>query len=87
MAKVIGVQLRKYTNKQGRAVEGYNLYVTYPRDGVTGLACEGAWCAPASINAASEIVGGIPQLVGQEVTLLYNRWGSVEAVQLVKQSK
>ena len=29
MYDVIGYQHRKYVNKQGRQVEGYNIYLTY----------------------------------------------------------
>lgn len=83
MAEVIGVQYRKYTSKENRPVEGYNLFVTYPREGVVGTACEAIWCSPNALQDALTAVGGADGLIGSAVKVLYNRWGRAEGVELL----
>ena len=43
MYKVIGIQHRKYTNKSGKEVEGYNIFCTYEDKAVNGLGCLREW--------------------------------------------
>lgn len=76
MYNVIGLEHRQYTNKQGRQVSGYNLYVTYDKDNMDGIACFSEWCSDALIQDS-----GIA--VGDNVELLYNRFGRVESVRIV----
>lgn len=76
MYNVIGLEHRQYTNKQGRQVSGYNLYVTYDKDKMDGIACLSEWCSDALIQDS-----GIA--VGDNVELLYNRFGRVESVRIV----
>ena len=73
MYEVIGIQHRKYTNKQGREVEGYNLFATYEEKGVDGLACVREW---VSVDVMED--SGVS--VGDSVELGYNRYGRIERI-------
>lgn len=70
MYEVIGIQHRKYTNKQGREVEGYNLFVTYEEKEVNGLACMREW-------VATDVMEDSGVSVGDSVELNYNRYGRI----------
>lgn len=71
--KVIGIQHRKYTNKAGKEVEGYNLFLTYEDDSVSGLACHREWVNPETMDESAVNVG-------DDCELLYNRWGRIERI-------
>lgn len=73
--KVIGIQHRKYTNKSGKEVEGYNIFCTYEDDAVNGLGCLREWVNP-------EIMEESMVNVGDECELLYNRWGRIDSVRV-----
>lgn len=76
MYEVIGIQHRKYTNKQGREVEGYNLFVTYEEKEVNGLACMREW-------VATDVMEDSGVSVGDSVDLNYNRYGRICSIKLV----
>lgn len=76
MYEVIGIQHRKYTNKQGREVEGYNLFVTYAEKEVDGLACMREW-------VATDVMEDSGVSVGDSVDLNYNRYGRICSIKPV----
>lgn len=76
MYEVIGLEHRQYTNKQGRQVSGYNLYVTFEKKNVDGMACFQEWCSDSVVKDS-----GVD--VGDKVDLLYNRYGKVESIRIV----
>lgn len=76
MYEVIGIQHRKYTNKQGREVEGYNLFVTYEEKEVNGLACMREW-------VATDVMEDSGVSVGNSVDLNYNRYGRICSIKPV----
>lgn len=76
MYEVIGIQHRKYTNKQGREVEGYNLFVTYEEKEVNGLACMREW-------VATDVMEDSGVSVGDSVELNYNRYGRICSIKSV----
>lgn len=76
MYEVIGIQHRKYTNKQGREVEGYNLFVTYEEKEVNGLACMREW-------VATDVMEDSCVSVGDSVELNYNRYGRICSIKPV----
>ena len=76
MYEVIGIQHRKYVNKQGREVEGYNLFVSYDEKGVSGRACMREW-------VSSDIMDDSGISVGDLVDLNYNRYGRICSIKLV----
>ena len=49
MYEVIGIERRQYTNKQGRQVSGYNLFLTYEKKNCDGLACFEQWSGKVEI--------------------------------------
>lgn len=73
---VIGIREVDYVNKAGRRVQGTALYVTYPRKGVIGLACEEIY-----ISSSAQIEGELS--IGCSVTVLYNRFHSAACVYVV----
>lgn len=75
--KVIGMRKFEYTSKKsGRTFPAANLYVTEERDNVVGLSC-------FDLFVRAEIVP--PDLtVGDEVRCFYNRFGSVESIDVVR---
>lgn len=75
MYEVIGIAHRQYTNKQGKAVSGYNLYVTYEDRSTNGLACMREWISDPVMEDS-----GIS--IGDKVNLLYNRYGRVESIKI-----
>lgn len=76
MYEVIGIQHRKYTNKQGREVEGYNLFVSYEENEVNGLACMREW-------VATDVLEDSGVSVGDSVELNYNRYGRICSIKPV----
>lgn len=76
MYEVIGLEHRQYTNKQGRQVSGYNIYVTFEKKNMDGIACFQDWCSDAAVKESGVCVG-------DKVDLLYNRYGKIESVRLV----
>ena len=75
MYEVIGIEHRQYTNKQGRFVSGYNLYFTFPKRNMDGVATHSEWCR-------DDVVQDSGVAVGDKVDLLYNRYGKVESIRI-----
>lgn len=76
MYKVIGIQHRKYTNKSGKEVEGYNLFLTYEDKAVNGLGALREWVNPETME--DSMVN-----VGDDCELMYNRWGRIERISVI----
>ena len=75
MYDVIGYQYRKYVNKQGRQVEGYNIYLTYTDKNTQGQGCLREWLT-VQLFEESNIA------IGDHVSFGYNKYGRVEAVHI-----
>lgn len=78
--KIIGFQPVKGTNKQGQAYSGVRMFVTEPRNNVQGLACEDVYVGDQFMPA------GVVFTVGDEVDFVYNKFGRVQGVNLVKKA-
>jgi hypothetical protein len=76
MYEVIGIQHRKYTNKQGREVEGYNLFLSYVSENVSGRACMREWVSTVIMEDSGVSVGDM-------VDLNYNRFGRICSIKPV----
>lgn len=76
MYKVIGIQRRKYTNKAGREVEGYNIFCTYADKAVNGVGCLREWVSP-------EILEESMVTVGDDCDLIFNRWGRIDRISVI----
>ena len=69
---VVGIEFRSYVNKRTNTeVSGYNIFCTYERKGVSGVATESFWISP---DVLAEL--GTLQL-GDKITPMYNRFGRV----------
>lgn len=75
MYEVIGMQHRHYVSKKtGKDVDGWNVFVVYEEDGVEGRACMSVWLNDEQVKKCE---------VGSLINVLYNRYGSVQSVELV----
>ena len=75
--KVIGYQKKDFKFDDGTVCPGINLFLSEERKGVTGVACERVSC---SLNR----LGSYNPSVGDIVQVLYNKFGKVESIQLMK---
>ena len=72
--KVIGFRKFDYTSKKtGKTYPACNIYVTYPLSKGEGCGCE-------SVFVPFEVLGDYQPLIGDEVQILYNRFGGVQSV-------
>lgn len=76
MAHLIGFQAKKITFKDGNTAEGTYLYITEERNGVTGFCCDRVFVS------VSKIQGYVP-VIGDEIRILYNRFGGCDGVELI----
>ena len=75
---VIGIQRNmQFKAQDGNLITGMNLFVTTEKNNVEGLACEKVFISGTK-ECFPELVKGLK--VGDEVQLLYNRYGKVESV-------
>ena len=81
MVKIIGYRIYDYTSKKtGQSYKACNLYVTTPADssrGEVGESCE-------SVFMRADILGSYSPKVGDRVRIYYNRYGSVEDIDVAK---
>lgn len=71
--KVIGVQRKNLKFQDGREVSGYTIFVTEPRTGVTGFACD-------SLFVSDSKLGDYIPAVNDLIDIRWNRWGKVDGV-------
>lgn len=72
MYKILGIQKVNYTNKSGRVITGVRLHCSTEDKRVDGFAVEQIFVSSSVTNEQFSI--------GQEVDVLYNKFGSVERV-------
>lgn len=78
MATIIGVNSMSFKGRDGNLVEGMNLYATTPLDpakGGSGCSAEKFFLSQARLAE----LDFVPR-VGDEVEVLYNRFGKIAAV-------
>lgn len=78
MATIIGVNSISFKGKDGNLVEGSSIYVTSPLDpakGGSGCSAEKFFLTKARLAALD-----FTPRVGDEVEVLYNRYGKIAAV-------
>lgn len=75
--KIIGIKKLNYVNKDGKHIDGVQLYCTYPSKAVDGV----AFNKPIYISRACLERCEIPELVvGDEIDILYNGLGWVSQI-------
>lgn len=71
--KYVGYKEIDYVSKKtGKPVKGKNLYITYPADNVVGIVAEDIY-----VSSLMDITGLV---IGQEMDVFFNRYGSVEQI-------
>lgn len=74
--EVIGIRcVDGVSKKTGQPYRGYNVYVSYKRKDVSGVACESMYLSEARFPAGLS--------VGDLVRPYYNRFGSVELLEVL----
>lgn len=75
--KVVGMRKFQYTSKKtGKIYPAANLFCTEERNNIIGVAA-------FNLFVKAELVPGDVQ-VGSEIACVYNRFGSVEEIRIVK---
>lgn len=75
--KVIGMRKFEYTSKRtGNKYTAGNIYCSYEANDTLGVRCESVFLS------ADKIPGDLQ--IGSEINVLYNRFGNVEAIEMVK---
>lgn len=76
MYKVLGIQNVDYTSKKtGNPVSGIRLHLSYDRRDTDGVCVDSFFCRHSCFPG-----GEVPR-VGDDVNLLFNRYGNVECVE------
>ena len=75
--KLIGFKRNDFNTKEGVPITGYNLYLTYP---VTGPEAEGMVAERIYVSDGKLAKCGYKPRVGDEVAVVYNRYGKPEAI-------
>ena len=75
--KIIGYKRNDFTSKEGAVITGMNLYLAYP---VAGPEAEGMVAERIDVSDGKLAKCGYKPRVGDEVTVVYNRYGKPEAI-------
>lgn len=78
--KILGIESTSFTSKDGVKISGKTFFVTEPLSPNKG---EGSSAERFFMSAAKLAALDFTPAVGQEVTVLYNRFGKVAALSLV----
>lgn len=73
MAELIGFEQKSFTFEDGKRIEGYYLYTAESRNGVTGLVCSRDFLSVKKL-------GNYVPVLGDHVTITFNRFGKPQAV-------
>lgn len=75
--EIIGLKRSKFTPKDGdQEISGYTLYLTEEREDVQGYAAD-------RVFVTDKKLGTYKPALGDNVRLLFNRWGKVDQVELM----
>lgn len=76
--QVIGKQRVDYKNKDGKVIQGVRLWACHEKNGVIGVVSEEVYLSDNKLAACGLSADKIN--VDDDVTVLYNRYGSVESI-------
>ncbi len=80
MSKIVGKEKVDYLSKKtNQQVNGVRLHVLQPDNKVEGYAAEAVFIS--SKHASYDAVANLP--LGSEIIIIYNRFGSVQDIQIV----
>lgn len=78
MYHVVGIQRREYTSKRtGALIRGYNVFCTFENEYISGCGVDTIWLSDSMYDAA----GGLG--VGDDIEVMYNKYGRVSKVEVV----
>ena len=77
--KIIGIRSSSFTSDKGEEVSGKNFYCTFPLDKGIGHGCERFFITDAKMADWS-----YKPAVGDEVEIVYNRWGRCDKLVKVR---
>lgn len=82
--KVVGIEKVDYVSrKTNRPVQGTSFYILYEKQGVEGFVADKIFISVVSpCYPDAELVQ-----VGDKLNIFYNRWGSVEGLQVLPSDK
>ena len=80
--KILGHKFVDFMDKDGNAVCGHSLFVSYHDDNVTGEATDKLWVKPDLMDTAVRDAGLLTagECVGMEIDPTYNKYGKICAV-------
>ena len=80
MAKIMGLEQKSFTTKEGDTIEGVSIYIT---DKIPPQRGEG--CMGDRIFLSKNKLNDLPFVpaVGMEVEVLYNKFGKVSTIRLI----
>ena len=80
--KILGHKFVDFKDKDGNAVCGHSLFVSYHDDNVTGEATDKLWVKPDLMDTAVRDAGLLTagECVGMEIDPTYNKYGKICAV-------
>lgn len=76
--KVLGVKDVNFKDEKGKSIQGVNVFVAYPEDGVDGLMTEKIFLSLEKFDTVCENIKP-----GMELEVVYNRFGKVSKAQIV----
>ena len=77
--KIIGIRSSSFKSDKGEEVSGKNFYYTFPLDKGIGHGCERVFITDAKMADWS-----YKPAVGDEVEIVYNRWGRCDKLVKVR---
>ena len=73
LSKLVGFEAKTFTFEDGKQVSGFNLFFEEKKTGVTGIATD-------RVFVSSQKLDGYVPVLGDELTVNYNRWGKVQSI-------
>lgn len=73
---VIGIEVVDYINKSNKRVSGLKFHCTYDKDGVSGNCVDNFYISADKLDVTVEL--------GDYVEPLYNKFGNVQAIQIMR---
>ncbi len=78
--KVVGIKHSPFTTKDGKDIDGYNIYATspIPKDRGDGFTCDRLYLSADKLSRC-----GYKPKLGDEISVMYNRFGKPETIEAV----
>lgn len=77
--KILGTKVVSYTSKEGYKVQGMELHGTYESEKVAGMGVSKVYVSERALEKSE------PIKIGQEVEFMYNRYGKIEKINIIRE--